>query len=121
MEAKRFEKLQKNKVFDSKIMGTDERLWHGAGDKNGNQKIPERLFDDLYDTLQTPEAIYEEDVSSLKKNYRVFHFVKDTKDGKKIKVVLYQRNLKDSATALQLQTMGYSTYEYVAGKYKKIW
>jgi uncharacterized protein with gpF-like domain len=121
VDAKRFEALQKNKVFDSKIMGSDERLWHGAGDKNGKQKIPERLFDELYDTLQTPEAIYEEDVSSLKKNYRVFHFVKDTGDGKKIKVVLYLRNLKDSATALQLQTMGYSTYEYVDRKYKKIW
>jgi hypothetical protein len=121
VDAKRFEALQKNKVFDSKIMGADERLWHGTGDKNGKQKIPERLFDELYETLQTPEAIYEEDVSSLKKNYRVFHFVKDTKDGKKIKVVLYQRKLKNNATALQLQTMGYSTYEYVDGKYKKIW
>jgi hypothetical protein len=121
VDGKRFEVLQKNNVFDSKIMSTDERLWHGTGDKNGNQKIPERLFDALYEMLQTPEAIYEEEISSRKKKYRIFHFVKDTKDGKKIKVVLYQRNLKDSVTALQLRTMGYSTYEYVDGKYKRIW
>ncbi|MDR0761156.1 MAG: hypothetical protein LBF74_13780 [Treponema sp.] len=121
LEEKRFDALKKHNVFDSKIMSTDERLWHGTGDKNNEQKIPERLFDDVYETLQTPESIYEEDVSALKNNYRVFHFIKDTKDGKKIKVVLYQRNLKNSATALQLRSMGYSTYEYVDGKHKKIW
>jgi hypothetical protein len=117
VEAERFKALQRHQVPDSKIVCFDSRLRHGIGRKNEGQKVPERLFGDLYQTIQAPEAVYEEDVTALKKPYRVFHFVKDTKDGKKIKVVLHLGN----GTALQIRTMGYAEYEYKKRIYKKIW
>jgi hypothetical protein len=119
LEAGRFNALQKKGGTDSKVMATDHDLWHGTGDKNRAQAIPERLFDEVYTLLQEPEVIYWE--AGTGKGYRVFHLVKDTKDGKKIKVIVYQLPLKDGTTALKVTTMGYSTYDYNGTKYERIW
>jgi len=64
-----------------------------GGDKVEGQKVPESLFNDLYETLQEPEKIYEEykkGKDGKPKPYRTFHFVKD-KNGKTIKVVLQDK------------------------------
>jgi hypothetical protein len=116
LEPERYAKMREAGARDSKIMATDNRLWHGTGDKTVKQKIPESLFDDLYQTLNEPERIYEEKTGD--KLYRVFHFVKDAKNGNKIKVLLHQ---KTKQTALQIRTMGYSNYDYTGGKYHEIW
>ena len=120
LEARRFAAMREAGVHDSKIMATDDRLWHGTGDKVEKQEIPENLFNDVYTLFQEPENIYEEHKKD--KAYRTFHFVKDTNDGKKIKAVFYTKRLKDSATALQLTTLGHGDYVYTdKTKYKKIW
>jgi SPP1 gp7 family putative phage head morphogenesis protein len=119
LEAERFSAMRKAGVQDSKIMATDDGLWHGTGDKNAKQKVPENLFDDLYKVLNEPENIYEETVKD--KSYRVFHFVYDTKDGKKIKVLLHTVRLDKNQTSLKITTFGHSAYEYKDKKYKKIW
>ncbi|MDR2393826.1 MAG: phage head morphogenesis protein [Treponema sp.] len=119
IEAKRCGAMNKHGVRDSKIMASDHDLWHGTGDKVAKQTIPERLFDELYTLLQEPQAIYEERVAN--KPYRVFHFIKDTQDGKKIKVVVYYLKLKGGSMALKITTMGYAPYQYHDAKYSKIW
>ena len=119
LEAKRYGAMRNAGVQDSKIMATDDDLWHGVSDKNAKQKVPETLFADVYETINEPEAIYEEIVKD--KIYRVFHFVKDTKDGKKIKVLLHTVRLDKIQTALKITTLGYSTYDYKDKKYKKLW
>jgi hypothetical protein len=119
LERERFEAIRKKNVPDSKIMSTDSQLKHATSDKNAGQKIPERLFDDVYELLQEPEAIYEEAVQN--KLYRVFHFVKDMKDGKKLKAILHQTTLGKSATALQIRSLGYAQYEYTGAQYEKVW
>ncbi|MDR0710560.1 MAG: hypothetical protein LBF77_10905 [Spirochaetaceae bacterium] len=118
LEGERFEAMSKAGIGDSKIMVSDEQIYHGIVAKNDDQKIPERLYQDLYETVQKPERIYEETKPEHKRQGRAFHFVKDTGDGKKLKVVLLQR-LK--GLALKIQTIGWSTYEYTDAKYKKIW
>jgi SPP1 gp7 family putative phage head morphogenesis protein len=110
LEERRFTALQKTGVRDAKVMAGDKQLWHGTGDKVNRQKISERLFNELYNQLQEPETIYEENVKN--KFYRVFHFVKDTKDGKKLKILLHLTKLKDTAIALQVRTMGHANYQY---------
>jgi uncharacterized protein with gpF-like domain len=119
LEPERYAKMREAGMLDSKIMATDNDLWHSTGDKNAKQKVPENLFGDLYKTVNEPEDIYEETVNG--KLYRVFHFVKDTKDGKKIKVLLHTIKLGKNQTALKITTMGHSTYDYKDRKYKKIW
>jgi SPP1 gp7 family putative phage head morphogenesis protein len=119
LDEKRFEAMRQAGVNDSKIMATDSVLWHGTGDKVAGQKVPEHLFDDLYKTIGEPEHIYEEKVRG--KLYRVFHFVKDISTKGRIKVLLHLRNLKDSQTALEIRTVGYSDYRYGDGKHEKIW
>lgn len=119
LEEQRYEAMRKAGILDSKIIATDNDLHHGTGDKTARQKVPENLFDTLYKTLGEPEAIYEEIVSG--KSYRVFHFVTDTGDDKKIKILLHTTNLGENQTSLKISTMGYSTYEYRDKKYKKIW
>jgi hypothetical protein len=114
-----FEAMRKKKVPDSKIMSTDSQLKHATSDKNEGQKVPERLFDDVYELFQKPESIYEIDLQN--KPYREFHFVKDTKDGKKLKVVLHLRSLGKTGTALQVRTIGYAQYDYVGAQYEKVW
>jgi hypothetical protein len=119
LEAERYGTLRKAGIPDSKIMATDRDLRHGTGAKTDRQKIPESLFDEIYKLLQEPEMIYEENKGD--RPYKTFHFVKDMKDGKKLKIVLYQRKLKDGFTSLKITTMGYGDYEYTGKKYKKIW
>jgi hypothetical protein len=120
LETKRYGGMQKAGVQDPKIMSLDSQLYHGTGQKNAKQKIPEDRFDDLYKTFNEPENIYEEIVKG--KLYRVFHFVSKDKDGKVIKVLLHTKNLKQNQTSLQVRTLGNSTYEYTdTQKYKKIW
>jgi SPP1 gp7 family putative phage head morphogenesis protein len=119
LETGRYEAMRKAGVLDSKVMATDNDLWHGTGDKNAKQKITENLFGELYQAINEPENIYEESVGN--KLYRVFHFVKDTKDGKKIKILLHTLRLDKNQTALKITTLGHSTYEYTDKKYKKIW
>jgi hypothetical protein len=120
LEKSCFEALRKSGVTDSKIMATDARLWHGTSEKTERQKIDEALFNDIYMLFQEPESIYEEKKKG--KAYRTFHFLKDTKDGKKLKAVFYTKRLKDSSMALQLTTMGHGKYEYTSkDKYEKIW
>jgi hypothetical protein len=114
----RFNVLLDAGISDSKIMLTDKQLYHAIVDKNNEQKIPGRLYEELYETLQKPEMIYEETNLEHKSQGRAFHFVKDTKDGKKLKVVLLQRI---RGLALKIITMGWSTYEYTDAKYKKLW
>jgi uncharacterized protein with gpF-like domain len=119
LDADRFDAMRKKGVPDSKIMTTDKQLWHGTGDKIETQKVPERLFEDLYELLQSPEMIFEKTLTG--KQYREFHFVKDTKDGNKLKVVLHMRKIKGVFTALLVRTMGYANYAYVGAEYEKIW
>ena len=119
LEAKRYAAMRKAGILDSKVMAADGTLWHGTGDKNAKQKIAENLFEDLYKAINEPDNIYEEGVKN--KVYRVFHFVQDTKDGKKIKVLVRTHRLDQSQTALKITTMGHSTYDYNDKKYKKIW
>jgi hypothetical protein len=110
LESQRHEAMMKTGVTDSKIMATDSRLWHGTADKNNRQKVPETRFTDIYRLLQEPETVYEERVKN--KHYRVFHFVKDTKDGRKLKVLLHLTKLGRTTTALQIRTIGYANYQY---------
>ena len=49
---------------------------------------------------------------------RIFHFVKDTRDGKVIKILLAQRT---ASTALQIITMGKVEDHYDEAQYQKIW
>jgi hypothetical protein len=117
LEGDRFNALQDAGIGDSKITASDTRIYHGVSAKNEKQAVPANLYDELYNLLQKPEAVYENLEPKHKKNGREFHFVKDTKDGKKLVVVLRKR----AQTALRIITMGWSAYEYTDAKYKKIW
>jgi len=112
----RFDAMLKAGVGDSKIMASDTQIYHGTISKNNDQRIPTSLYTALYETFQNPEEIFEEEKPRQSQG-RVFHFVRDTKDGKKLKVVLFQRTPK---LALRVQTMGWSTYVYTDADYKKI-
>jgi hypothetical protein len=83
LEERQFAVIRRVGVRDSKIMATDHDLWRGSGGKNAKQKIEEKFFPVLYKTLGEPQEVYEEKVTG--KPYRIFHFVMDTKDGKKSK------------------------------------
>jgi SPP1 gp7 family putative phage head morphogenesis protein len=115
LDRQRHEAMIKAGVDDSKIMAVDRDLYHGTADKNAGQKIPADRFGSVYQILQTPERIYEE--TGTKKG-RTFHFVKDTKDGKIIKVVLRQGM---PTTALRIITMGWVEDQYGNPVFKKIW
>ena len=119
LEAKRYEALREIGVQDCKVLATDSTLRHGTGGKNTGQKVPENLLGDVYKTFGEPDYIYEERVKD--KLYRVFHFVKNVSDEKKIKVLIHLRNLQDNQTALEIRTIGHAEYKYNDGKYKKIW
>jgi hypothetical protein len=114
LDAKRFKKMQEKGVMDSKIMATDYDLWHGTGDKDSAHPITETHFDDLYILFQEPQSIYSDD-----KEHTLFHFIKETSDGKKIKVIMYRLKLKDGTTALKVLSMEHVTYD--PQKYKQIW
>ncbi|MHB9292674.1 hypothetical protein Holit_01776 [Hollandina sp. SP2] len=121
LEMKRFEAMREAGVHDSKIMATDHDLWHGTGDKNTKQKIPEKLFNELYTTFQEPEHIYREKIPLKSTQEQIFHLVKDTKDGKKIKIIVHVRTLKNGQTSMHVRTLGYAEYDYTGEKYERIW
>jgi hypothetical protein len=121
LEMKRFGAMREAGVPDSKIMASDHDLWHGTGDKNAKQKIPEKLFNELYRTFQEPEHIYHEKVPERAARESVFHFVKDTGDGKKIKIIVRVKTLGDGQTSMRVRTMGYADYDYTGRNYEKIW
>jgi hypothetical protein len=120
LEAKRFNALTQTGITDSKVMATDFDLWHSTGDKNTKQKIPVELFEEVYRLLQEPESIYEEKTAAHPTQNRIFHFVKDMKNGKKIKIIVHVRMLKNGQTAMQIRTMGYSDYDYTIPNYVQI-
>jgi hypothetical protein len=118
LDGARFEVMRIAGVADSKIMSRDDDLHHGTADKNAAQKIPERLFNALYETLQTPEAIYENTSPDYPNAGREFHFVKDTKDGKVLKVVLKQLQ---KAFSLRIKTMGWVINQNPGELFVRIW
>jgi SPP1 gp7 family putative phage head morphogenesis protein len=118
LDQQRHEAMIKAGVDDSKIMATDRDLYHGTGDKNAGQKIPQDLFEEVYRNLQSPERIYLNREPKRPRLGREFHFVKDTGDGKAIKIVLRQRI---PATALRIVTMGRVEDQYTGGQFEKIW
>ncbi|GHV90839.1 phage morphogenesis protein [Spirochaetia bacterium] len=118
LNAPRHEAMMKAGVDDSKIMATDLALYHGTADKNIGQKVPASRFDELYQTMQMPERIYENAQPRSSRFGREFHFVKSTQDGKVLKVVLRQ---KMPTTALRVITVGWVEDQYGQGSFKKIW
>jgi hypothetical protein len=118
LDRQRHEAMVNNRVDDSKIMAIDKELYHGTADKNANQKIPADLLGKVYQLMQTPERIYENTAPRSKRFGREFHFVKDTKDGKVLKVVLRQQQ---PATALRVITMGWMEDDYGNPVFKKMW
>ena len=118
LETERFEAMQERGIADCKIMASDKALYHGIGDKNAKQRIPESLFEALYDSFSTPDTIYENTEPNIKEDGREFHFVKNMDGGKILKTVLKQLSKE---FALQIKTMGYIEYDYNNKKYKKIW
>ncbi|MDR2446067.1 MAG: hypothetical protein LBD58_02050 [Treponema sp.] len=121
LDGGRFAAMRKAGVMDSKIMAADHDLWHGASDKNARQKIPERLFDELYTTFQEPEHIYREKTPLKPTQEQIFHLVKDTGGGKKIKIIVHVRTLGSGQTSMQARTMGHIEHDYTGGDYEKIW
>jgi hypothetical protein len=121
LEMKRFGAMRDAGVHDSKIMASDHDLWHGTGDKTAKQKIPEKLFNELYTTFQEPERIYREKVPAQTAQESVFHLVKDTGDGKKIKIIVHVRTLGNGQTSMRVRTIGYADYDYTGKNYEKIW
>jgi hypothetical protein len=119
LEPERFGKLLHAGISDCKIMSTDERLRHGTAKKTEGQKIPEENWSDLYKALNEPDHIYEETVKG--KLYRVFHFVKDNVNGRKIKILLHARDLKKLQTSLEVRTVGIADYVYKNNKFIEIW
>jgi SPP1 gp7 family putative phage head morphogenesis protein len=118
LDRPRHEAMMKAGVDDSKIMATDRELYHSTADKNAAQKVPGDQLKSVYQTLQVPERIFENTAPKSERFGREFHFVKDTRDGKVIKVVLRR---KSPGTALQLTTMGYVEDQYGNPDFKKIW
>lgn len=45
LDTGRFEVMQSAGIEDCKIMASDKELYHGIGDKNAKQRIPEPLFE----------------------------------------------------------------------------
>jgi SPP1 gp7 family putative phage head morphogenesis protein len=121
LEGGRFEAMRKAGIRDSKIMATDHDLWHGTGDKNAKQKIPEKLFNELYATFQEPEHIYREKIPLKSTQERIFHLIKDTGDGKKIKIIVHVKTLGNGQTAMQVRTVGHIEHDYTGSNYEKIW
>jgi uncharacterized protein with gpF-like domain len=101
---------------DSKIMASEERIYHGLVAKAENQKIKEGRMADVYKAISEPEEIYENTAPNHKEFGREFHFVKKLKDGKIINIVLRKLN----GTALKIITMGEIDDHHKSAKYKKI-
>jgi hypothetical protein len=120
LEGGRFEAMRKAGVMDSKVMATDHDLHHSTGHKNARQKAPESLFDDIYETLQEPEKIFQEMNPAHPGQEKIFHLVKETGDGKKLKIIVHVKTLKTGGTAMQVRTIGYADYDYTGASYDAI-
>jgi hypothetical protein len=101
-------------------MATDHDLHHSTGHKNARQKVPGSLFNDVYETLQEPEKIFQEINPARPGQEKIFHLVKETRSGKKIKIVVHVRTLKTGGSAMQVRTMGYADYDYTGAGYDEI-
>jgi uncharacterized protein with gpF-like domain len=120
LEGNRFAAMRKAGVMDSKIMATDHDLHHSTGHKNAKQKVPESLFDDVYTMLQEPEKIFREIHLAHPGQEKVFHLVKETKGGKKIKIIVHVKTLKTGQTTMQVRTIGYADYDYTGANYDEL-
>jgi hypothetical protein len=114
-----YQALMNAGVMDSKIMAIPRQLGHGSGGKNAGQKVPVELYTELYQTIQEPEAIYENTAPNNPRHGREFHFSKKVKNqnGKILNIVL--RKIADFA--LQIITMGLVGDDHANKNYKKIW
>jgi len=119
LEARRFERMQKEGVTDSKIIAYDHDLHHGTGDKNERQKVTRNLFKTVYQTIQEPDRIYFEKGSEKSKMGKAYHFVKSTGDGNVIKVFLRNRR---KYNAMKITTIGVilDDYDKQPSRYEKI-
>jgi SPP1 gp7 family putative phage head morphogenesis protein len=94
-------------INDSKIMINGHRIYHGFFEKKEKQAVPEKYYQDLYDTMQNPSEIYErKDVKEALKQYgREFHFSKKVEDwpGKILNIILR----KPDNLAMQIITIGF--------------
>jgi hypothetical protein len=120
LEEKRFQALQKQGVRDCKIMATDFDLWHGLADKVSEQAVEEQFLGDLYQTIQEPQFVFFEKTGTKSTQEQIYHFVKDTKDRKKIKIIVHARTLADGQSAMQIRTIGHYAYDYTGAKYVEI-
>jgi hypothetical protein len=120
LEDGRFAAMRKAGVTDSKIMATDHDLYHSTGHKNAKQKVPESLFNDVYETLQEPEKIFQEIIPAHPGQEKIFHLIKETKGGRKIKIIVHVKTLKTGGTAMQVRTMGYADYDYTGANYDEL-
>ncbi|MDR0512055.1 MAG: phage head morphogenesis protein [Treponema sp.] len=115
LDQQRHQAMRNAGVVDSKIMSTDGKLYHGIEIKNKrvarrkkqqitspDQRVPADQQKLLYQTLQSPDRIFEEVKGKRPNQGRIFHFITDTHDGKVIKVLLEQKN---PDTALQVTTI----------------
>jgi hypothetical protein len=113
----RHEAMMNAGIIDSKIMAASKELRHGTVDKVEKQKVPADQVGLFYNMFSTPEHIYENITPKSPHLGREFHFVKDTHDGKVLKMVFRQ---KQPSMALRLETIGKVEDEYNGAKYKKI-
>lgn len=118
LNAEHFAAMEKAGVGDSKVMATDHALYHGTGDKNADQKIPKDRIEELYELLQSPERIYENNNQKHPRFGREFHFVRGTGDGKVIKAVMRKSS---KVSSLQVTTLGMVDDNYSGGQFEKIW
>ena len=105
------------RVNDSKVMASEERIYHGLADKTAKQGIPPELAGDAYKTISAPEEIYENTAPEHKEAGREFHFVKKVEGWKIINIVLRKRE----DTALKITTMGVTADGHNGKNFKKIW
>jgi hypothetical protein len=120
VEMKRFKAIQKKGINDSKVMGSDFDLWHGLADKVSDQAVKETFFGDVYQTFQEPEFIFSEKIPVKSTQEKILHFVKNTKNGKKIKIIVHVRTVSNGQTSMRIRTIGHSEYKYTGDNYDEI-
>jgi SPP1 gp7 family putative phage head morphogenesis protein len=104
-------------INDPKIMVNGYRLYHGFGEKNIDQKVPDELFGDLYEAIQSPEEIYENTAPNQPQWGREFHFVKKLSGKKILNIVVRKLN----GFAPQVITFGRIGDSHGLSRYKKLW
>jgi SPP1 gp7 family putative phage head morphogenesis protein len=119
LDQKRHEAMiKKANVMDSKIMAASRELRHGTLAKNEEQKVPSYQLGFLYQIFSTPDWIYKNIKPKSPHLGQEFHFVKDTHDGKVIKLVFRQRSPN---AALKLETIGKVEDHYAGEQYERIY